>query len=210
MSFLESLSKDIQQKADEAVKAAFEARISTLAKELKIEEKEIRRVLDLPLKKNSAVIIPKQNEERKEVKKLPIFPDFDDEILYVVKDYTDKSFALFGETSTKAIKTKILEPMQMKYNPGLAYGKGYYGFVDKYAEFIKKLEKMDIDYTVMSRKEMEDFAQKIKDGNDDEDLAKPAAALKVPENNVSPGNRDKKKPVPKKNQKVDDTDSSSD
>jgi hypothetical protein len=210
MSFLESLSKDIQQKADEAVKAAFEARISTLAKELKVEEKEIRRVLDLPLKKNSAVIIPKQNEERKEVKKLPIFPDFDDEILYVVKDYTDKSYTIFGKTVTKAIKTKILEPMQMKFQENLAYGAGWVGQATKYAEFIKKLEKMDIDYTVMSRKEMEDFAQKIKDGDDDEDLAKPAAALKVPENNVSPGNRDKKKPVPKKNQKVDDTDSSSD
>ena len=125
MSFADSLTKDIQQKVDEAVKAALEARIPILAEKLKIEEKELRSLLDLPIKKATTTFTSKPKEDQKEVKKLPIFPDFDDGSLYIVKDYTDKSFAVFGQTVTKEIQKQNLRCHGILNISGLlAYGKG--------------------------------------------------------------------------------------
>ena len=193
-SFRESLTKTLQEEIDKAIKAALEDRIPLLAKELKVDEKDIRKVLDMPVKKTTTTFTKKsgdKEDEKREVKKLPIFGDFDDEKLYVVTDYTEKSFAVFGKTATKAIKSKVLEPLKMKYQPFLSYGPGWIGFINNYDDFQEKLEKSKQKYKELTRDEMEKMAQKIKN-EEDEDLATPA---------VSSSKEDLKKKLAAKNNK---------
>lgn len=215
-SFRESLTKTLQEEIDKAVKAALEERIPLLAKEFKVDEKDIRKILDMPVKKTTTTFTAKKfenkDDEKKEVKKLPIFPEFDDEKLYVVTDYTEKSFAIFGETATKAIKKKVLEPLKMSYNTGLAYGKGFCAPTSRYDDFQEKLEKSKQKYKEMTRAEMEKMAQKIKN-EEDEDLATPATSSKdelkkklAAKNKESP--KEKSETVKQKVVKKDESESS--